>query len=241
MIIGQNKKLFSFAGLLLLTILSKAQPATVSEGVLKKTIDLTTQLPANIQDAHRQYQQQKQACDSLELLLTQAYPMLVDRMNKRSARLNAMINHNAENAVFSLAPPNQKMTTFFMNQWEKMDALERVFNKAAPSFFGDKELYKKRGYLVVWDSVYRQRRPALAAYRDAVINLVKADIAFLNRNAAMFASKNEAERMQWVEAELGVLQKLVLLKEKYKKLVMTDGAEKVAFCVERPEACAKEK
>jgi hypothetical protein len=40
-----------------------------------------------------------------------------------------------------------------------------------------------------------------------------------------------------VEAELSVLQKLVLLKGKLKKLVLDDGAEKVQFCIDSPGAC----
>lgn len=218
-----------------------AQTAPVSEPILQQAIRLTAQLPANIQEAYRQKNVIGQLHDSLEQMLQAAYPALADRMKKRSARLNAMINYNAEDAVLSLMPPNQKLTAFFTSQWDKMDALERTFNKAAPSFYGDKELYKKKGYLVVWDSVYRQRRPALMAYRDGIVKLVQADIAYLKANAKMFVSKDEAERMQWVEAELGVLQKLVLLGAKFKKVVMNDGVEKEEYCINYPSACTKEK
>lgn len=219
---------------------SHAQSCPVSEPILQQAIRLTAKLPADIQKAYKQYNVTKPQLDSLEQMFQAAHPALANRMKKRSARLNAMINYNADDAVFSLMPPNQKMTSFFLSQWDKMDALERSFNKAVPSFFGDKVLYKKKGYMVVWDSVYKKRRPALEAYRDGVIKLVQGDIAYLKANAAMFASKDEAERMQWVEAELGVLQKLVLLGAKFKKVVITDGVDKEQHCTAYPAACAKE-
>ncbi len=216
---------------------AKAQTTVVSDPVLKQMVRLTATLPANIQEAHQQYSLISKTHDSLELMFKEAYPFLAEKAKKRSARLNAMVNYNVEDATLLLLPPNQKMTSFFIAQWDRMDALERAFNQAAPSFFGSKELYKEKGYLAVWDSVYKRRRPALIKYRDGIIKLVQADIAYLKGNAEMFASKDEAERMQWVEAELGVLQKLVLLKSKYKKLVITDGTEKVEFCTANPAAC----
>jgi hypothetical protein len=118
-----------------------------------------------------------------------------------------------------------------------MDALERAFNKVAPSFIGDKDMYKTKGYLPVWDSVYQVHRPALIKYQEGIFKLVRTEIAYLKSVSKMFTSSNEDERMQWVEAELGVLQKLVLLAGKYKKLVISNGIDKAEFCKLNPSAC----
>jgi hypothetical protein len=91
----------------------------------------------------------------------------------------------------------------------------------------------------LWDSVYKSRLPHLITYRNAVLKLVESDLAYLKEAVKMFASKNEDERMQWVEAELGIVQKLVYLKDNFKKVVLLDGEEKVAFCVAHPSACAE--
>jgi hypothetical protein len=213
----------------------------VSESLLQQAVRLTAQLPANPADAYQKREAIKPLFDSLEAALQQAYPLLAERLNRRSARLNGMVNINEPNAKFSLAPPNEAMTNFFNRQWDRMDALERSFNKAAPSFFGNKQLYEQKGYLNLWDSVYRSRLPHLTVYRNGVLKLVQADIAYLKANARMFASKNEDERVQWVEAEMGIVQKLVYLKEKFKKVVLQDGTEKVADCVQYPSLCAQKK
>jgi hypothetical protein len=238
------KILTTFLCLLLLFFSAQcvnAHTTLVSEPVLQQAVRLTDNLPANISETYQQYNEVKAIHDSLEQLLKEAHPTLAGKIKKRSARLNAMVNDNADGATLLLMPPNQKMTSFFMAQWDKMDALEKAFNQAAPSFFGSKEMYGKKGYLAVWDSVYRQRRPALVKYRDGILTLVRTDIAYLKANAKMFTSNAENERMQWVEAELGVLQKLVLLESKYKKLVITDGVEKVEFCNLNPGACTAAK
>ena len=133
------------------------------------------------------------------------------------------------------------MSDFFGKQWEKKDALERTFNQAAPSFFGSKELYQSQGYVTAWDSVYKRNRPALIKYRDGILKLVQTDIAYLEANKKMFASKDEDERMQWVETELSVLQKLVLLSSKYQKMVITNGVEKVQFIIDHPGAYGSKK
>jgi hypothetical protein len=89
----------------------------------------------------------------------------------------------------------------------------------------------------VWDSVYRRRQPALVKYRDGVFKLVQAEIAYLKANEKMFASNEEDERMQYVETELSVLQKLVLLGAKFKKVMMDDGMDKIEFCKTYPASC----
>jgi hypothetical protein len=216
---------------------ANAQNRLVSEDVLKQVSRLTAQLPTDIHKAYEQYGIKKAQFDSLEQLLKEVYPTLADKMKKRSTKLNSMAGYNAEGATLLLLPPNQKMTSFFLSEWDKMDNLERVFNQQAPSFFGSKELYKAKGYLTVWDSVYRQRLPALVKYRDGVFKLVQAEIAYMKANEKMFASSKEDEKMQYVEAELSILQKLVLLGAKYKKMVIDDGMEKIEFCKSYPSSC----
>lgn len=228
-----------FLPLLFLVREATAQTSLVSEPVLERVARLTAELPANIQEAHRQQGRIKPLFDTLEKTIAAAYPALANKVQKRSARLNATNNHNEEGAKLLLVPPNQKMSAYFISQWDKLDALERTYNSAAPSFVGSKELYKTQGYLSVWDSVYQRRRPAVVKYRDGVLKLVQAEIAYLKANAKMFASRNEDERMQWVETELSVLQKLVLLGSKYKKLVLDNGIDKVDFCIQHPSACGK--
>lgn len=230
--------IFSFLCFLLAQTVP-AQHHLVSEDILLQVTKLSATLPSTINEAYQQATVIKTSFDSLEGLITQAYPVLADKMKKRSARLNSMAGYNVTDATLSLMPPNQKMTNFFLAEWDKLDNLERAFNNQAPSFFGSKELYKAKGYLAVWDSVYKKRLPALVKYRDAVFKLVQAEIAYLKANGKMFSRSNEDERMQWVEAELGVLQKLVLLGSKYKKLVITDGVEKVQYCKTYPESCQK--
>jgi hypothetical protein len=230
----------SFILLTLLVQNVQAQTALASEPVFKLISRLTDQLPANIHEAHQQRDRIKPLFDSLEQAIMAAYPSLANKVKMRSARLNAMINHTEEGARLLFILPNEKMSAYFINEWDKMDALERTFNKAAPSFIGNKELYKKQGYLPVWDSVYQLYRPALIKYRDGVFKLVQAEIAYLKAASKMFSSSNEDERMQWVEAELGVLQKLVLLGSKYKKLAIDNGIDKVEFCIQNPGACQKQ-
>ena len=216
---------------------AKAQSRLASEDVLKQVTVLTAQLPADIYRAHEQYSVIKAQYDSLEKLLKAAYPALAGKMKMRSARLNSMAGLNAEGATLLLVSPNQKMTSFFQAEWEKMDNLERSFNQQTPSFFGSKELYKAKGYLLVWDSVYKHRLPVLVKYRDGIFKLVQTEVAYLKANEKMFTGSKEDERMQYVETELSILQKLVLLAAKYKKVVMDDGAEKVVFCKTYPSGC----
>lgn len=213
----------------------------VSEPLLQVAARLTADLPENPADAYQKREVVKLLLDSLEAGLEQAYPLLAERLNRRSARLNGMLNINEPDAKFSLAPPNKDMTNYFIRQWDKMDVLERSFNRAAPSFYGNKELYAQKGYMNLWDSVYRSRLPHLITYRNGVLNLVQSDIAYIKANAKMFASKNEDERIQWVEAEMSILQKLVYLKEKIKKVVLWDGVEKCAYCVQHPSQCGQKK
>ena len=91
---------------------SHAQTAPVSEAILQQAIRPTASIPANIHKAYEQYNSMKPQLDSLDRMFQVAYPALAERMEKRSARLNAMINYNAEDAVLTLAQPNQKMTSF---------------------------------------------------------------------------------------------------------------------------------
>ena len=230
-------KLLLFSLSILMAAATTAQNKLASEDVLKQVTLLTAQLPADVHQAYAVYGVKKQQFDSLENLLKQTYAALADKMKKRSAKLNSMAGYNEESATLLLLPPNQKMTGYFIAEWDKMDNLERTFNQQAPSFFGSKEMYKAKGYLTVWDSVYKQRLPALVKYRDAIFKLVQAEIAYLKANEKMFASSKEDERMQYVESELSVLQKLVLLGAKYKKVVIDDGMEKVSYCKTNPSAC----
>ena len=223
--------------LFLITNHADGQKGLVSEEVLKQVTRLSAQLPVSINEAYEQYAVKKPQYDSLEQLLKDAYPVLADKMKKRSARLNSMAGYEAADAKLSLMPPNQKMTNFFLAEWDRMDALERAFNKHVKSIEGLNELYKTKGYLPVWDSAYNERRPALVRYRDGILKLVQAEIAYLKAAEKMFSSSNEDERMQYVEAELSILQKLVLLGSKYKKVVTQDGVEKVQYCKSHPEAC----
>jgi hypothetical protein len=132
-----------FRQLLLLFALVQYGPGyaqtPVSEPLLQLAVRLTAQLPASTNDAYGKRQAIKLLFDSLEAGLEQAAPLLAERVNRRSARLNAMANINEPDAKLSLAPPNQAMTSYFMGQWNKMDALGRSFNKAAPSFYGTKQ------------------------------------------------------------------------------------------------------
>lgn len=197
---------------------------------------LFAQPPASINDAHKIYNEKKAQYDTVEKIFTAAYRSLSDKMNKRSARLNSMAGFSAEGETISFAPPNSRMSDFFRSEWDKMDALERTFNSQVKSFYG-KDLYQAKGYLPVWDSVYRSRRPALIRYRDGIVKLVQAEVAYLKENEKMFTQGTPEEKMQYVEAELSILQKLVLLRDKYTRVVTQDGAEKVQFCIDRPEAC----
>ena len=216
---------------------AKAQTELESEALLPMVVRLTAALPLDIKEAHRRKETLTATVDSIDKVLTAAYPALAHKVQRSSARLNAMANINEPNAKLSLIPPNHKMADYFQSEWDKMDALERAYNKRVKTIEGLKALYKVKGYLPVWDSAYNSRRPALVAYRDGALKLVAAEISYLKANESMFRSKNVDERMQWVEAELSVLQKLVLLKGKLKKLVLDDGAEKVQFCIDSPGAC----
>jgi hypothetical protein len=224
------------AVLFLIAANANAQSPLVSESILKKAKSLSAQLPASINEAYEQSGSKKLQYDSLEQLIKEAYPLLAGKMKKRSAKLNAMAGYDVADATLSLVPANQKMSDFFRAEWEKMDALEAAFSRQVKSFYG-KDLYQKNGYLAVWDSVYKQRIPALVKYRDGIIKLVEAEIAYLKANEKMFVSSNEPDRMQYVEAELSLLQKLVLLRDKYKRVVMDDGVEKVVYCKTYPQNC----
>lgn len=214
----------------------RAQDKLVSEPVLQLTSRLMVQLPASIHEAYAQHDKKKMQYDSLEQLFKDAYPALADKMKKRSARLNSMAGYNADDATLSLVPANQKMADFFRAEWEKMDALEKSFNQQVKSFYG-KDLYKAHGYLNVWDSVYKARKPSFLKYRDGILKLVQTEIAYLRSAAKMFSSADEAERMQYVEAELSILQKLALLRDKYKRVITEDGVDKVTFCKTNPDTC----
>lgn len=214
----------------------RAQDKLISEPVLQLTSRLMAQLPANLQEAYDQYGKKKLQYDSLEQLFTKAYPALADKMKKRSAKLNSMAGYNADDATLSMVPANFKMADFFRAEWEKMDELERTFNQQVKTFYG-KDLYKTQGYLNVWDSVYKVRKPVFIKYRDGIFKLVQAELAYLRSAAKMFSSGDEAERMQYVEAELSILQKLVLLRDKYKRVVTEDGVEKMEFCKTAPDSC----
>jgi len=206
----------------------------ISEPVFHQIARLTSPLPKNVSEAYRTFEQNKVVYDSLEEMIQKAYPLLADRMARRSMRLNMMAGYTEQDAVLSLMPPNQKMRDFFLREWEKMDALEKRFNQKIITDFSVK---LSKEYLKIWDSVYRNRLPTLTQYRDGIFTLVKAEIGYLKANAKMLHSQDENERMQYHEAELSILQKLVLLGAKYHKIVFTDAVEKMELCKQYPETC----
>lgn len=216
-----------------------SQNVLISEKVLKLTTQLTSSIPADPEDAYQQYASLNSNLDSLELEIKNAFPALADKMNRKSARLNSMAGYEDADAQLSIILPNTKMSEFFRTQWSKLDALEKSFNQNVKSIVGLKELYKIKGYLPVWDSAYAARTPALIKYRDEVIKLVKADIEYLKANAHMFKSDKEDVRMQFVESELSILQKLIILKSNYYKVMIEDGAKKVEFCKTNSIDCYK--
>lgn len=218
------------------TVAAQAQTNIASEQVLSEVNKLYSQLPANITEAHKAYNERKVQYDSIGNIFTAAYRALADKINKRSAKINSMAGYNVEDATLTIVPANSHMSDFFRSEWDKMDALERTYNQQVKSFYG-KESYKTKGYLLVWDSVYQTRRTPLTRYRDGVLKLVQAEIAYLKANEKIFTRGSQEEKMQYVETELSILQKLVLLRDKYYKAVTRDGAEKVQFCIDRPEAC----
>ena len=226
--------------LFIITTLSvSSQEKLGFEGVLQKVTALSTKLPASITEAYEQYNRgSKKDFDSLQQLIDGAYPALAEKAKRRSLMLNALVGINEPDAVRFLVPASQGMADYFMRQWDRFDALERSFNSEVKSFFG-KEEYKKQGYIGAWDSVYRVRKPSLLRYRDGVLKLVNEELVFLKKNRSMLQSTNEAERIQFIEAEVKVLQQLNYLKEKLRKVVVVDGVEKVEFCYAHPDTCQK--
>lgn len=215
---------------------SNAQDKLISEPIYQKMKIFTAQIPADINAAYKEREKLVPQLDSLQKMIEDAHPALSAKVHGRSARLYTK-DDTAKDPKLLLLPPNQKMTSFFSSDWSKMDALESSFNKAAPSFFGSKELYAAQGYLKPWDSVYSKYRPQLIIYRDGVLKLVQAELAYLKANEQMFFSKDEDERLQYVETELAVLQKLAMLRAKYHKTVVQYAIEKVEFCVAHPSSC----
>jgi hypothetical protein len=69
------------------------------------------------------------------------------------------------------------------------------------------------------------------------MKLVQIEIAYLRPAAKMFSASDEAERMQYVGAELSVLQKLVLLRDKFKRVIAEDRVEKLVLCKTHPDTC----
>lgn len=207
---------------------STAQNKLVTEPIFQKIKPLVANIPTDIHTAYKERDKIIPQLDSLEKMIEAAYPALSAKVHGRSAKLYTK-DDTAKDPKFLLMPPNQKMTSFFSSEWAKMDALEIAFKKAAPSFFGSKELYAQQGYLKPWDSVYNKHRPQLIIYRDGVLKLVQAELAYLKANEQMFYSKDEDERLQYVETELAVLQKLAMLRTKYHKTVVQDAIEKVEY------------
>ena len=216
--------------------IATAQNKLISEPIYQKMKTLTAQVPADINAAYREREKLLPQLDSLEKMIEAAYPALSAKVHGRSAKLYTK-DDTAKDPKFLLLPPNEKMANYFRGQWSKMDALESSFNKAAPSFFPTKELYAEQGYLKPWDSVYNKYRPQLIIYRDAVFKMVQEELAYLKANEKMFFSKEEDERLQYVETELAVLQKLAMLRTKYNKTVVQYAIEKVEFCVAHPSSC----
>lgn len=221
---------------MIFTVAAQAQSNLASQQVLAEMNKVFVQPPVSIIDAHNGYAQRKQQYDTVEKIFTRAYRLLADKVNKRSAKLNSMAGYNVQDATLTIVPANSRMSDFFRSEWEKLDALEKTFNQQVKSFYG-KDLYKAKGYLPVWDSVYKIRRPLLIRYRDGILNLVQSEIAYLKENEKMFTHGSQEEKIQYAETELSVLQKMLLLMTKYQKVIMEDGAEKVQFCIDRPEAC----
>jgi hypothetical protein len=218
---------------------SQENKVVVSEQVYEQAVKLTTDLPANITQAYQQYPVRKLQYDSLELLIAQAWPALANKMNQRSLILNSLAGIHNDQATRYIIPADQAFADYFIRQQEKMDGLERAFNQQVKSFYG-KELYQKKGYMAVWDSVYHSRLQVMSRYREGLLKIVREDIAYLKEKKKMFTSPDESERMQYVEAEAKVLQKLVYLRDKWRRVVVEDGVEKVQFCKEHPESCVIE-
>lgn len=215
-----------------------AQSNFVSEKVLAQLSKVSASLPANIHVAYKQYEAQGWQFDSLEKTITDAYPALADKAQRRSNTLNSMAGYSTENAISSLLSFDQKFSDYFLQQWDRFDALEKVYNARVKTFYG-KELYKTQGYLAVWDSAYQIRLPALTHYRDGVLKLAQSEIAYLKANRHLLKSKEETVRIQYVEAEVKILQQLIYLKTKLQQVVVEDGINKVKFCMEHPGSCDK--
>ena len=154
--------------------------------------------------------------------------------------LNALAGFSVENTERYLLTANQAFADYFIRQWDKFDAMEKPIAPSLKLPPALKALYKKNGYLPIWDSVYQKRIPLLKKYCDGVLKLVQDELSYLKANQSMYQSKEEAIRMQYVEAEVKVLQKLVYLNNKLKQVLLTDGAEKVQFCKDHPSNCNKE-
>jgi hypothetical protein len=200
---------------------------------------ITERLPATIHESYQWYTSVgKEQFNLLEEKFKKAYPALANKAYQRSSILNGLAGLPTENTVWSVLGSNQKFADFFIRQQDRMDQLEKAIQPYCKDFT-TKELYKSKGYLNVWDSIYQYRKGAWIHYRNKVLKLVSEDIAYLKANHAIFKSANESERLQYIEAEVKVLQKLTYLKNRWYKIFVTDAQEKVSFCLEHPSACQK--
>ncbi|HEX2532307.1 MAG TPA: hypothetical protein VHK69_01150 [Chitinophagaceae bacterium] len=226
--------------LLLLFLCSRGllwgQAPLVVEPILAGIESVTRSLPPGINEAHREYPGHKAVYDSLVLRIEKAYPALAEKAGRKSALLNSLAGYTTGEGTRYLVPANPQMAEFFRTQQDRMDALQKSLEQQWPPA-PVKTAYVQKGYLPSWDAVYRLRRPTLLRYRAGVLRLVQAEIAYLKANRAMAASADDAERVQYAEAEAKVLQQLIYLHDRVRKTVLEDGVEKVAFCTEHPASC----
>ncbi|RYZ00658.1 MAG: hypothetical protein EOO11_00865 [Chitinophagaceae bacterium] len=209
-----------------------------TEEILDRLAAISDRLPASIHEAYGMQESLHPSLVLVDSLIRRAYPRIADKIGRRSAVLNSLAGYPVENTERYFAPANPAFADYFIRQWDRFDALERAVGPLMKTPLGLKDLYSKHGYLPVWDSLYRKRLPGLRRYRNGVLALVREELRYLKANAAMFGSTQEALRMQYVEAEVKLLQKLVLLQAKLRQAIVTDAIEKARFCKEHPAACA---
>jgi hypothetical protein len=150
-----------------------AQNSFVTEGILMQIKKLAMPLPSDIQEAYQHQAINKARFDSIDQMIKDAYPVIADKINRRSMMLNALAGFSVENTERYLLTANQAFADYFIRQWDKFDAMEKPIAPSLKLPPALKALYKKNGYLPVWDSVYQKRIPLLKKYCDGVLKLVQ--------------------------------------------------------------------
>ena len=231
------KHILSF--LLWLPLFANAQKDDIGvERIMERVARLSAEFPRDIKEAWQQFGVKEPSIfDTLQQVILREYTVLADKAEKRSLVLNGYVGYkNPDNVIF-MAHADADLNKFLVKQQDRLDALSRAYGQSVKSFFGSKELYNSKGFIVVWDSVYQSRLGALKKFRDGVLKLVKEDIAYLRSRESLFRSKDAELRVQYVEAQLSVLGRLQVLRNNLKRVWVDDGAKQVEYCMLYLPAC----